>query len=66
MTALFFCFQERRAVIDRAYWTEQDPKDGKMISGQRFKDQFDKMGVADYDAYYALLKLRRSVRGFRK
>ena len=36
-----------------------------MISGQRFKDQFNKMGVADYDAYYALLKFRRSVRGFR-
>jgi nitroreductase len=36
-----------------------------MISGQRFKDQFGKMGVADYDAYYALLRFRRSVRGFR-
>jgi nitroreductase len=36
-----------------------------MISGQRFKDQFSKTGVADYDAYYALLRFRRSVRGFR-
>jgi hypothetical protein len=36
-----------------------------MISGQRFKDQFNKMGVADYNAYYALLRFRRSVRGFR-
>jgi nitroreductase len=35
------------------------------ISGQRFKDEFEKMGVPDYDAYQALLKFRRSVRGFR-
>ena len=36
-----------------------------MISGQRFKDKYAEMGVATYDAYLALLKFRRSVRGFR-
>ncbi len=36
-----------------------------MISGQRFKEKYGKKGVADYDVFHALLKFRRSVRGFR-
>src|SRR5262249_40072096 len=47
------------------FFTTGGGKVHRMISGQRFKDQFNKMGVADFDAYYALLRFRRSVRGFR-
>lgn len=35
-----------------------------MLKGKKFRDAFEKVGVADYDNLLGLLKFRRSIRGF--